>query len=369
MPPTLRVLADDLTGALDTAAELVGLCGPVEVGWAGGPQGSRPQSLAGDTGTRELAAAEARHIVEGLAPLLAAADIAYKKVDSLLRGPWGAELAACLRQGGWRRCIVASAFPHQGRMTRGGRQLARGVDGAWTEISGDLATALRGEGIEAGRARPGDPLGDGVTVVDARTEGDLDRIVTAARAGGGPVLWCGSGGLARALAHDRTVTPARKLRLPVLGLFGSDQRATAAQLVACREAWLTVAGGDEAAAVAGRLGRDGAAFVSVDLPAGTSRTDAARRIAHVLGRLALDLAAPGTLIVAGGETLMGLCVALGARSLLATGQVAPGLPRSIMRGGHWDGVETVSKSGAFGAPSLWRELLIENGLLPGRDRR
>ena len=30
--PILRLLADDLTGALDTSVEFVGLCGPIEIG-------------------------------------------------------------------------------------------------------------------------------------------------------------------------------------------------------------------------------------------------------------------------------------------------------------------------------------------------
>jgi hypothetical protein len=34
-----------------------------------------------------------------------------------------------------------------------------------------------------------------------------------------------------------------------------------------------------------------------------------------------------------------------------------------MQGGVWDGVEIVSKSGAFGPPALWRDLLIENDLM------
>jgi len=45
----LRLLADDLTGALDSAAEFAGLFGPVRVAWGAAGKGS----LAIDTGTRE----------------------------------------------------------------------------------------------------------------------------------------------------------------------------------------------------------------------------------------------------------------------------------------------------------------------------
>jgi uncharacterized protein YgbK (DUF1537 family) len=94
-----------------------------------------------------------------------------------------------------------------------------------------------------------------------------------------------------------------------------------------------------------------------------SRDAAARRIGEMLGSVASSLPPPGTVIVAGGETLKQLCSVLGTQSLLATAQVAPGLPRSLMQGGVWDGVEIVSKSGAFGPPTLWRDLLIENSLM------
>ena len=83
---TLRLLADDLTGALDTAAEFVRLTGPVSVYWSGAVPALLPASTAIDSGTRELDLEEARLKVNGLAKSLIGADISYKKVDSLLRG-------------------------------------------------------------------------------------------------------------------------------------------------------------------------------------------------------------------------------------------------------------------------------------------
>ena len=97
-----------------------------------------------------------------------------------------------------------------------------------------------------------------------------------------------------------------------------------------------------------------------------ARDVAARRVGEILGSVASRLTAPGTLIVAGGETLKQLCIALGTQSLLATAEIVPGLPRSLMQGGIWDGLEIVSKSGAFGPPTLWHDLLVENGLMSER---
>ena len=94
---SLRLLADDLTGALDTAAELVGITGPVHAFWHGAIPSVLPANAALDTGTRELDIASAVRIVSELAPVLNGAAIPFKKIDSLMRGPTLAEVAACAR--------------------------------------------------------------------------------------------------------------------------------------------------------------------------------------------------------------------------------------------------------------------------------
>ena len=128
MAPTLRLLADDLTGALDTAAEFVGLVGPVHAFWQGARPGTLPASAAIDTGTRESDEASARAITTGASATLAGATIAYKKVDSLIRGQTLAELAACYAAGPWRHAVLAPAFPFQGRVTRNAQQFVLSGD-------------------------------------------------------------------------------------------------------------------------------------------------------------------------------------------------------------------------------------------------
>jgi hypothetical protein len=48
----LRILADDLTGALDTAAHFAGACGPVSVRFRSDDWHAAAGCLAFDTGTR-----------------------------------------------------------------------------------------------------------------------------------------------------------------------------------------------------------------------------------------------------------------------------------------------------------------------------
>ncbi|HYZ64599.1 MAG TPA: four-carbon acid sugar kinase family protein, partial [Acetobacteraceae bacterium] len=311
---TLRLLADDLTGALDTAAELVGLAGPVPAFWHGAiPRDALPPNAALDSGTREMEPGPASGIVAALTPALAGADIAYKKIDSLLRGPTLAEIASCLRAGPWERAVLAPAFPYQGRVTQGGVQHARGADGRWAAVGGDIVAGLRAQLVPAQPGRLDASLPTGITVFDAATDEDLRLVAALGKAAPCPVLWIGTGGLAQALAGSFAPSTRAALNLPVLGLFGSDQDVTCGQLDACGPDWIRLRDGGrtEAIRIAAHLRANGRALASLDLPAGLARDEAARRIAAELSRLVRDLPPPGTLIVAGGETLRGLCLALG----------------------------------------------------------
>jgi uncharacterized protein YgbK (DUF1537 family) len=352
----LRLLADDLTGALDTAAEFVPLTGNVPVF---GPNGTRldpAASAALDSATRECDPATAMARVSGMVRLLEGADIAFKKIDSLLRGPTLAEIAACMHAGIWRHCALAPAFPYHGRVTRAGRQYISGADGE-AVVGDDMVAGLRLLGVMARPSEPDSRLRPGVTVFDAETGDDLRRIVSTVQRCPEPVLWAGTGGLAQAITGRAHPDPA-PLPRPILGLFGSDQPATADQLAACETHWLEI-DGTVFDTVAGRLDEAGLVLISFRVPFGTARAAAAERIATGIGRLTARIEPPGTVVVAGGETLRSLCEAVGAASLVVQGRLVPGVARSVISGGSWGGVTVISKSGAFGHANLLRELIVE----------
>ncbi|MGJ4944325.1 four-carbon acid sugar kinase family protein [Bradyrhizobium sp. HKCCYLS1011] len=356
----LRLVADDLTGALDTAAQFVAAFSPISVHWRAV---ASTCSIAFDTGARERSAPDAEALVTerlALAPFDPAA-LHYAKLDTLLRGHPAEEIIAWLRFGRFERCIVAPAFPHHGRVTRYGMQYRRLGD-AWTPVSTDLATDLGRRGFHVVRRRPGEDALEGISLWDAETDADLDAIVAAGRAARTPTLWCGSGGLAAALARSLGAAPSRAkatLTAPVLGLFGSDQAITAEQVEACGAVALCARdGGTEMIAEIGRrLSQDGVALVRLAIAEGSPRQQAAETIAREFGRLVRALTPPSTLLVAGGETLRAVCAALETDHLELVGQIEPGIPRSVMRGGRFDGVHVVSKSGAFGDRNLLRRLL------------
>jgi len=360
---SLKLLADDLTGALDTSAEFVGACGPFDVVWSTDSLASARRSFAIDSGTRECDAREAATIVRRTAPRLEGADIAYKKIDSLLRGPWVAEVEACLQSGLWDVCIVAPAFPHQGRITRGGRQYQRMPDGSWSEAGPPIIDGFRGCGLDAKLTSRSEALRKGVNIFDAERDDDLDRIAQIGCNFSGRVLWCGSGGLAAALARGSDVSVSTQLKTPLLGIFGSDHAVTAAQLSQCAAVVLR---SDDVGAdideIKQALGR-GAALIRLEISGAVSRTEAARHFASELAHLAQAIDPPRTLVIAGGETLKAQMLAVEARALRVIGRLEPGLPKSVIQGGPWAGVDVISKSGAFGPPDLWFSLLRQNRLL------
>lgn len=358
----MRLLADDLTGALDAAAAFASPSGPVAVCWRGEVPGAG--AIALDSRSREASAEEARAAVAAVAPALFApgSGLAFKKIDSLLRGQEAAELATILDLLSPSRCIIAPAFPAQWRVTRGGRQRVLELAGARL-VPADLAAELAKAGHDVVKAVPGDAVPKGVSLWDAETDADLDAIVAPAGAFD-DVLWVGSAGLSAALARAAGVQrtdDAAPLPTPILGLVGSEHDVVRSQLAQLGPRHLLLDADERKADsdIARRLGAEGVVFASIDLPAGTSRRDAAAMIEARFAQLLVDLDRPGTLFAAGGETLRGLCEALQAERLDVVGEIVPGVPRSILRGGRWDGVTVVSKSGAFGDPDLLKQLVAD----------
>jgi uncharacterized protein YgbK (DUF1537 family) len=103
------------------------------------------------------------------------------------------------------------------------------------------------------------------------------------------------------------VTLPTKLKTPVLGVFGSDHPTTEAQLATCR---CVVAAAKEGRVdleqVKQRLAR-GVAFVRLQAPHEHSRTQAAERFEREIAALSRAIDPPGTLVIAGGETLKAQC--------------------------------------------------------------
>ena len=132
----IRILADDLTGALDTAAAFDGEvpvyidCPPVGATETNG----NPVSVVA-TPTRDVTVSTLGSYLAPVVEWFAAGDLPFKKVDSLLRGNTFAEIAWLLLNASFTRGIFAPAFPAQRRITVADRQWTLDRDGTKSAVA------------------------------------------------------------------------------------------------------------------------------------------------------------------------------------------------------------------------------------------
>lgn len=330
----LLIVADDLTGALDSAVALTGAGLTCVVARRPGDVKAAldlaPDVLAVSTASREADAAAARAAVvaalDAVGPL---PPIVFKKIDSRLKGHVAAEVSVLAARSGRRRALVAPAVPLQGRVVAGGRLAGAGVADPI-----DVAAAFAGSGLA-------------LDVPDVAGDDDLDRAL--ARAGGdAPSLLVGAAGLAAALARriagGRWRIPVPSLAAPVLFAIGSRDPITLAQVER-----LAATGGTEVTlapegvcpprggGVVRLVGGEGRAF---------DPALAGGRFAEGIAQL-VRAGGVGTLFACGGETADAILGALGAGVLSIEGEVLPGVPASsILADGRR--LQVVTKSGGFG---------------------
>jgi hypothetical protein len=174
------VLADDLTGACDSAAPFRAAGRVVVSMWPHVYDGDAA-CYALSTESRDCDAATSRDRSRRAAQMLRSkqVDILYRKVDSQMRGNVAADIAGALE--GWGgRCIFAPALPEEGRVTIGGHQ-------RWAEGDVDLRALLAFHSEHGGAAtitvvRPANPwgvaeLGEDGEVTGFREKPQLDSWV------------------------------------------------------------------------------------------------------------------------------------------------------------------------------------------------
>ena len=344
----LRLLADDLTGALDSAAAFAG---DVPVHLDAPPADDANAIGVVATASRDVAPASLPTVLTPSLGWLRGADIAFKKVDSLLRGNTFVEVAWLARSGGFARTVFAPAFPQQGRLTVDGRLWLAPSAQRGAQCVSELSMAERLTNL--GVPEPWVP--------DVRSDDDLQRIAALSlHSDSRHWLWCGSAGLAQALAraHGLAASPAplQAAPSPLLLVSASHHEVVRRQWAVLHTALpdvpLAVRGDAKMIdAVLSALRRPCKAALLDLAPANplSSAAEASALLARQLDVVVASAPRPGALIVMGGDTLRALCRATGARSLLSQASPRPGWGRARWVGGCWEGVECHSRSGAFGA--------------------
>jgi uncharacterized protein YgbK (DUF1537 family) len=378
--PRVLIVADDLTGAMDSAGPFA--AAGVETWVAASPMQCDPSALHSarvvsvNADSRHLPADRAADRVREIAARLGTGyDVVFKKVDSTLRGNVVAETLALMQATGRRRAIVAPAFPAQGRTVSGGVVHVDGIALAQTPFARDklsppplaplheaFATRVAAAAVAPDRIAQA-PGGEGVLVVDAASDADLDATVDALGADLGGVLLAGSAGLTQALARKLFAGTAAlretgKVRGTIVFAVGSRAVQSAEQVEAlAAEADTRVLRAPNGRLPAGELPAAENLVLRATPDAAGQEGDAGQ-VAADMARHAIDVARrtrAQAMVATGGDTAIAILSASGNPALQVLGDLMPGIPYARIR---LDGAPLwlVTKAGGFGGRETFREL-------------
>lgn len=354
----VRVIADDLTGALDSAVAFLS--------WqeANTPLPVFPSTNTvgdiEDIGNSAALNLNNRDVTQPRKTLAEATGFfadayAYCKIDSLLRGFPAEHTLLCWRERNFPLVIVAPAFPAQGRVTRQSIVYAKGE--ALTEASQRFTHHLTHLGLPFHHLEttPHDLPKQGVLLCDAERDSDLQYLVQQVLEHHAPqdILWVGSGGLARALANsikpEQPPTQTR-LGLPLMFVIASFHPVTLQQLGTLRTlpAVQTLAAAEQDRQEASVI------LAHIDV-AGTTPEKASQHLTKQLELLTTRYSPP-YVVVSGGDTLAHVCAVTKTQALELLGEYQTGMPLFRFRGGRWHGTLGMSKSGAFGQADTYYQL-------------
>ena len=370
------IVADDLTGAADAVGHYGATisCAVVfdlESIWP------NADILAIDTESRYVAEDEAATLVASAARRsIESGRRVFKKIDSLLRGNIGVEIAAALAavaQDAHGVAIVAPAFPTTGRTTVDGHVRVNDLPYTDGRFGGNLAEALATGGlrvaqlaaihgetpqqlahrIAALRSQALDAI-----ILDATSDDDLDRIARAAELVDFPTLLVGSGGLAghimaagqESAAGLQFTHEADSRLLVVIGSYSELAKSQLGELIASGVRHVTVTP-EEMAASAGQRVRGvsaadaGDLVLTPDLALQVEPANASRIATSLADATATIIGDYDALVLTGGETARAVIDALGVGQMTVMGEIEPGVVLSRLPGNL---PMLVTKAGAFG---------------------
>lgn len=272
MTGAIGIVADDLTGANDTALQFFIKGSNTEIIFDTDENIQNHPNIgtfALTTESRNIDAKEAAQKVwEGAKKLKdnLSVEYFYKKIDSTLRGNIAVETLAMLDAIGYDAAVIAPAFIREGRITIGGYQLLKGVPIERTDAARDsyapiydsyipdilkkqvnesfydsiatiqLNVVAKGAGPITTKLNELVSGGKKLIVIDAVSAIDLEQIVLAITKSQYNILPVGSAGLANALGNVwlplNNSEPVQKIipKLPKLILSGSKNSMTTAQI-------------------------------------------------------------------------------------------------------------------------------------------
>lgn len=390
MSERLLILADDLTGSLDTGVQLAvkGYRVNVLVQNTGIPRDCHEDVLVINTDSRHIESKDAYRIVYDLAEQAKNAGFRriYKKTDSGLRGNVGAELSALLEAAGEKTLSFVPAWPKMNRMTKDGIHYVNGLPLAESIFAKDVINPVKESRIERlihlqsdvkVSLNPENEEPEGIAVYDCSSEEEMERLAAKIFAESDkPLIAAGCAGLLEKYPEcikDKDVASAGEgLYGDLLVLCGSMNEVSAKQLQFAqnknayrqhlpvseilREQWteedmehFVNSFVHEAIEPVSIIDTMDDAVCEEDL-----KENAAERIAEYMGKIAAILIRQKirkTMMIIGGDTLLGCVKALGIETLKPLKEPVPGTVLAEYTNHEGTGY-LITKSGGFGDEEL-----------------
>ncbi|WP_120003970.1 four-carbon acid sugar kinase family protein [Nesterenkonia muleiensis] len=392
----VAIIADDLTGANDTAVQFT------RQGWdarlvlaelnAVELSSEATTVFAATTDARPMPYDDARRVTSDAAAraVEAGAERFYLKVDSTVRGSIAAQVDGALEAlGGEVLAVICPAYPHMGRTLHEAVLLVGGIPVAETSLRDDPTTPVSSSDMRQlvpgatalPRANSADGYaaamaaayarGDRLVIADASTEADLDSLARAVATASHRVLPVGSAGLAAALAgawerHQVPMEPSSQQRVSdvdnILVQVSSLNPVSLAQLEALRSApgtRVTVLEPKPADFATEQAMHEWMEDHLRQVPDGVTvitaprdRAGDARMIAEGLGEISATLLRSGAFAAAGfvgGDGAFAALRAAGCTALRVLEAIEEGIPLAIATDGELAGMLIFTKAGGFGA--------------------
>ena len=402
---SIVVLADDLTGTLDTAVQFVQqgidtVSFPTEASFRENAEWGRKVYVV-NTNSRHLPNQEAYRILFDLSLYIRARGCGFliKKTDSALRGSIGAELDAVMTAYNAQWLVFAPSYPDMERYTVNGihycgnTPIAKSVFGRdpfnpvlHSHVAQILQETSSIRTVTLGIGRPPYvPAQPSIFVMDAQNNAHLNQICQSAMALGTPVLLAGCAGLAKALAKTIATGPKLAQTLPdieaVLVLSGSLNQITMQQINYLASAGYFVrllhsdaelkAGFQETEAcmrlvnevcqtletrhmaILATAGFEGADSGNLE---DLEKDEVSQALAGIARRIFLRKRGCA-LVILGGDTLLSVVTNTFTGNLLPISEIMPGVPLSLA---HFrDGGECLiaTRSGGFGTDDSLETIL------------
>jgi D-threonate/D-erythronate kinase len=394
------VVADDLTGAADSAVHFIPTAGEMLLLDMERPVPEVIQSdtsgFALNTASRNLGSREAVRMVTRAVEFLSSLPLRliYKKMDSQLRGRPGLEIETLRKGLGLTCAFVAPAYPAQGRTTKDSIHLVHGIPVAEGEAGKDPVTPVKrsnlpeliaeqagvmtshiylkdlSQGMEEVYRKIGALMEHGVRVItfDSISREHLDMVARLGLERFPGTLLAGSAGLASSTA---TLIKTDSLRTPpslplcrsLLFVCGSASRVlhqqadTLISFGVCGEVsidpenltdadrWKTLSNKAQEAWAEGDL------LIRISPKPGSvpaiDKDELLSRLAALVTVL-LEHKATDGIFLSGGDTARKVLSETKARAIRIKGRACPGMAWGVAEGGTLAGVVTVTKAGAFG---------------------